>query len=188
MEGSTPVQVRIAARDLEYGQPEALLGHGASCEVLRATYHGTAVTGALLAHICTSFSLCLSVSLSLSLPPLFIYFSIVLSISFWPFSTYVWPHQVAVKRFIGVAADAALTLEREVLLLTTLRHPNVVQCLGSVMEQSQRPCIVLELMEGGFTMQVRDRVPSVGAITFVLFMLFFVISGFFSSGCSCLSD
>ncbi len=45
--------------------------------------------------------------------------------------------------------DASRQFEREVALLTVSAHPNIVQCLGSVMEAGRRPCVVLELMEGG---------------------------------------
>jgi serine/threonine protein kinase len=93
------VSLRLQQEDLDFGPVEKMLGRGATCEVLEATFFGT---------------------------------------------------QVAVKRLLHAHDGANLpVLEREVAILTRLRHPNVVQCLGALLSVGQRPCIVLELLEGG---------------------------------------
>jgi serine/threonine protein kinase len=57
---------------------------------------------------------------------------------------------VAVKRMLHVQTEGTLQpMEQEVAILTLMRHPNVVQCLGAALTNGQRPCVVLELMEGG---------------------------------------
>jgi tRNA A-37 threonylcarbamoyl transferase component Bud32 len=57
---------------------------------------------------------------------------------------------VAVKRlFVVLQTEMSLGLEREIGILTALRHPNIVTCYGAVLEQNRRPCVVLELLEGG---------------------------------------
>ncbi len=81
---------------------------------------------------------------------------------------------MAVKRFFprGGNKDALEALEREVLILTSLRHPNIVQCLGSVLQEGERPCIVLELMEGGSlheaTHNVGDGIPETTRLSLLL--------------------
>ncbi len=81
---------------------------------------------------------------------------------------------MAVKRFfpLGGNRDALEALEREVLILTALRHPNIVQCLGSVLQEGERPCIVLELMEGGSlheaTHNAGDGIPETTRLSLLL--------------------
>ncbi len=58
--------------------------------------------------------------------------------------------RVVVKRLLHAQNEDNLqALEREVAILTMLRHPNIVQCLGAALTNGQRPCILLELLEGG---------------------------------------
>ena len=56
--------------------------------------------------------------------------------------------QVAVKTFKSSAADAAENIAKEIAQLSTLRHPNIVQMLGSSL-QPQQSMIILELMTNG---------------------------------------
>jgi hypothetical protein len=40
-------------------------------------------------------------------------------------------------------------VEREVALLTAVRHPGIVLCFGATLAVGQRPMVVLERVEGG---------------------------------------
>ncbi len=57
---------------------------------------------------------------------------------------------VAVKRFVHAQrGDGLLLLEKEMATLLMLRHPNIVQCMGAVLTEGMRPCLVLERLDGG---------------------------------------
>ena len=58
--------------------------------------------------------------------------------------------RVAAKRLFAVfIAGQCWKLEREIADLGSLRHPNIITCLGASLAQNKRPCVVLELLEGG---------------------------------------
>jgi len=52
--------------------------------------------------------------------------------------------QVAVKRlFLVLHGNVSRDLEREIGMLTMLRHPNIITCYGSILEENRRPCVLL---------------------------------------------
>lgn len=57
---------------------------------------------------------------------------------------------VAVKvLFVHATKDNFLQVEREVAVLTSVRHPGIVLCFGAMLEEGKVPWVVLELMQGG---------------------------------------